>query len=113
MLLWLVSIVISGYYYSTVTSVSLLSFVSRSFGYCNLQQYKCIHCLSYPKLHFFDHFQLWSSRWDGYIQCNASTWCTTDAKMEGNVGQYESVDCSTGMEYWNGRLERLKCYSRK
>ena len=57
MLLWLVSIVISGYYYSTVTAVSLLSFVSRSFGYC-LQQYKCIHCLSYPKLHFLTNFNL-------------------------------------------------------
>ena len=56
MLLWLVSIVISGYYYSTVTSVSLLSFMSRSFGYCNLQQYKCTHCLSYPKLYFLTNF---------------------------------------------------------
>jgi len=55
-----------------------------------------------PQITFFDQLQFWSSRWDGYIQCNTSTWCTTDAKMEGNVARPLWI---SGLFHWNGILE--------
>jgi len=85
MLLWLVSKVISGYCYSTVTAVSLLSFVSRSFVYCNLQQYKCIHCLSYPKLQFLTTFNFDPVGGMATHNIIHPPLCTADAKVKGIV----------------------------
>ena len=89
--------------------VSLLSFVSRSFVYCNLQQYKCIHCLSYPKL------LLTTFNFDpvnGTATCNVvyPPWCTADTKLEG-IGCTPKLLLTIivySITYWTTHLTRIE-----